>query len=879
MSPDSTRIDPAASAATASRPDLVNHPDAPAPGRARQAVRTVAQGGTATLAVVWLSVAAAAQEPAEAVADGPVEEVFVTGIRGALRRSIDVKRDSQGVVDAISAEDIGKFPDKNVAESLQRITGVTIQRQFGEGQGVAIRGASQNMTLTTLNGQNVASTGWFAFEPARRSFNYALLPSELVGSIKVHKSAQADLVEGGIGGTVVINTRKPLEMGDSSVYAAGQAAYTSDSGSVDPQLSGLASFKNDNGTVGVLVSGVFQRRQLQRMGNEAFWPWGAGPVGFEQDRKRSAANVIAQFDATEKLTLTATWLDMRMRADNTNYALWLLRGDDDTRSRNGTPVAGAVGAAFYQARPREATMAAAVYDLEAEYVGDGYFAAFQVGSTDSSGGTDFEMVVNDGLVPSLEGSSYDFSDGAQTWRLAGIDFETYDPGTLVMGTGPLFNKTPKTDEERYLQADVEFDLYRPPLVSIKTGVRFADHQTASRRFEFVQSAGFEPRFPTAGSTGGTVEVGLDGRSIMALDADAVKHRAKASITGEVEDLGAHSRIDETNVAAYAMATFEADRWRGNAGLRYVRTNAESGYYLGGGAERSAADYAEWLPSVNVTFDLKDDIVLRAAAARVMTRPQYVDMYVNPNVTGAYDDLPDNQFWIVGNVGLQPFAANQFDASIEYYFDMGSFVSATLFQKNVENFVGRHEYRAAATAIPFPLAGGEAAAGWTVQELVNGDSATIRGVELQYQLELYNGFGAILNYTFTDAETDDPGVYPDGQPTLSDSSEGSANLTLYYETDYFQVRGAYNYRSEYMLREVGAYGNRLHDAFGTFDLSASWYATESLSVSLEATNLLQPNARQVGNNAAYTPESGFSAGFPLYEYLTARRILLGVSYKR
>lgn len=837
--------------------------------------------GTAALMIASIALLAPAQEAEVAQPEfaGEIEEVVVMGIRGALRQSIDVKRDSDGVVDAITAEDIGKFPDKNVAESLQRVTGVTIQRQFGEGQGVAIRGASQNMTLTTLNGQNVASTGWFAFEPARRSFNYALLPSELVGNIKVHKSSQADLVEGGIGGTVVINTRKPLDMGNERIHAAAQGAYTSDSGSIDPQLSGLASWENERGNAGFLVSGVYQGRELKRMGNEAFWPWGAGPVGFAQDRRRSAVNAIGQLDATEKLTLTATWLDMQMRADNTNYALWLTKGDSDTRIRNGTPVAGALGVAFYQARPREATMVAAVYDLKAEYTGDRWYAEFQVGRTDSSGGTDFEMVVNDARTPSIGASSYDFTSGTHAWRLNEVDFETYDPGTLAMGTGLLFNKTPKTDDESYLQADVEFDIYRAPIASFKTGVRFADHQTTSRLVAFTLRPDFDPTFSTSRLADGRMEVGLDGRQILALDVDAVREWAKAGIDGEAEDLASMSQIDEENAAAYAMVTFEGDRWRGNAGVRYVQTDAASTYYVDGRIAESDANYAEWLPSVNWAFEATPEVTLRAAAARAMTRPRYVDMYVNPNVTGANDEHPDNQFWIVGNVGLQPYLATQFDASAEYYFDEGSFASATVFLKNVENFVGRREYAAAASAIPYRLAGEEAANGWTVQELVNGDAGTIRGIELQYQLELYSGFGTVVNYTYTDSETDDPAVFPDGQPMLADASQNSANLTLYYESYRFRVRGSYNYRSEYMLREVGAYGNRLHDDYGTLDMSASWHVTDSLSVNFDAQNLVPQNAKQFGNNAAFTPNSGFASGFPLYEYQTATRLMLGVSYKR
>ena len=222
--------------------------------------------------------AVAADAAATTAAPENIEKIEVRGIRASQQANLNAKRFSDSTVDAITAEDIGKFPDKNVAESLQRIPGVTIQRQFGEGAGVSIRGAGQDLTLTTLNGQNVASTGWFVLEPAKRSFNYELLPSELVGNLEVYKSSQADLAEGGVGGTVVVNTRKPLDMDSMTFFASAEAQYQSDSGETDPQFSGLGSWKNDDETFGVLVSGVMQNRSLQRQGDEAFWEWGAGPV-------------------------------------------------------------------------------------------------------------------------------------------------------------------------------------------------------------------------------------------------------------------------------------------------------------------------------------------------------------------------------------------------------------------------------------------------------------------------------------------------------------------------------------------------------------------------------------------------------------------------
>lgn len=839
-------------------------------------------------AVAMLGTALSVQAQDTASTDGgDFEEIVVTGIRGGLKAALTTKRNSNAIVDAISSEDIGKFPDKNVAESLQRVSGVTIARQFGEGQGVAIRGASQNMTLTTLNGQNVASTGWFVFEPPRRSFNYALLPSELVGNIEVYKSSQADLPEGGIGGTVVINTRKPLELDDLSIYGSLEGTHTNDSDEIDPQASALVSWKNDQGNLGVLVSGVYQRRQMQRQGNEAFWEWGAGPVGFVQDRKRSALNATVQFQPSENLDVTLNYVRMQMDADNTNYALWLTQGNTswsgvdvpDSCLLQGTPVCGPLGGAYYQARPREATMKSSVYDFDSTYTGDGYVIDFQIGKTTSSGGTDFEMVLDDTQVTPIPGGTYDFTGDRQTWDFNGFDISSYAPDTLNMGTGPNFNRTPKTDEEFYAQFDVERDVEWGLITSIKTGAKYTDHKVTSLRYEFTQDASFNNALSVSQYRDGTIDVGQGDYQIAFYDFEAIKDLAKASITGEVEDLGAHSEIKEKNFAAYSMVNFEGDGFRGNAGVRWTHTSATSYYYIDGQLTSSNAKYNEFLPSFNVAVDLSDDLILRTSAARVMTRPQYVDMYVNPNVTGTNDDLPNNQFWIVGNVGLEPFISDQFDVSVEYYFAEGSILSAAFFLKDVKNFVTNTEYAADASDIPFNLVNpDEIANGWTVQERINGQTAMVKGFELQYQQDFGNGFGSVVNYTFTDSAADDAEIFADGNEVLSDASKHSFNVTGYYESEVFQVRASYNYRSKYMLRETGAYANRIHKGFGSLDISASWFVTDQISIDLDVNNLLEQDAEQFGNNAFYTANSGFTNGFPLYAYETARRISLGVSFK-
>ncbi len=848
----------------------------------RAVTRTsVASAGLLSLLGVGVAAPALAQEEA-------LEEITVKGIRGSLRQNIDIKRNSNAIVDAITAEDIGEFPDKNVAESLQRVPGVTIQRQFGEGAAVSIRGAGNELTLTTLNGNHVASTGWFVLEPAKRSFNYELLPSEVVGEIEVYKSSQADLDEGGVGGTVDIKTRKPLDLEALSFHGSIEFQDQSDSDEQDPQASAMFSWKDDAERFGVLVSGLAQQRHLQRQGNEAFWEWGAGPVAFEQERNRTAYTAALQFRPNESFEVLANVVELEMEADNTNYALWLTQGNTSWSGvpvpeeciLNGTPVCGPLGVAFYQMRPREATMQSDVYDLSLNYYGDNFEAGFVVGETSSNGGTDFEMVVDDGLAPPIPNGSYDFTGGGQTWNTGDFDISTYDPGVVVIGTGTAFNKTPKTDEEAYVQGDLTFDVDMGFVSAIKAGAKFTDHNTTSRRFEFDQVEGFNPVVSTDGMNTGTIAVGSGDMEIVRLDPEQLKDIAKASITGETEDLGAYSEIDEANYAAYVMADFETDRFRGNFGVRYVTTEATSTYYVNGQKAETEEDYSEVLPSLNVAFDVNDTLVLRTSIARTMARPQYVDMYVNPNVLGTNDDVPNNQFWVIGNVGLKPFVADQLDIALEWYFAESSMLSVGYFFKDVENFVNFSERHADSSEIPFPLDNDPVAeedAGWTVQEKTNGKSADIQGFEVQYQHDFGNGFGVLANATFADTETDED-TFVDGNPYLSDSSDTAFNVSGYFENELLQLRLAYNDRSDYMIRETGSYGNRLHGDYSSLDFSGAWFVTDHITLTLDANNLTEETSHQFGNNTTPTPNSGFTGDFPLFEYEMARTITLGMNFR-
>jgi iron complex outermembrane receptor protein len=208
------------------------------------------------------------------------EVVVVTGIRASLQQSLNQKKNAESIVEVITAEDIGKMPDKNVADSLSRVAGVTTtsagsaEGSFGENEHVQMRGLLSQMTLTTLNGHTVSSGDWYGPNIANggRSVSYTLLPSDLVGRIVVHKSSQADLLEGGAAGTVDIQTRKPLEFRDKLTTSASvEAAYSTAAKSTDPAVTALVNWKSDDNKFGILGQLFSQTRKLQRAGSEGVW--------------------------------------------------------------------------------------------------------------------------------------------------------------------------------------------------------------------------------------------------------------------------------------------------------------------------------------------------------------------------------------------------------------------------------------------------------------------------------------------------------------------------------------------------------------------------------------------------------------------------------
>jgi iron complex outermembrane receptor protein len=204
----------------------------------------------------------------------PIEEVIVSGVRESLRKALDVKREANSIVDAISSEDIGVFPDENVAESLQRIPGIALTRERGEGSRLSIRGLGPEQNLTLVDGQRIASQQLFEGEQPSRSFNFALLASEVISSAEVYKSPEARIDEGGVGGTINLRLLRPLELRQTLATASLEGGYSDLADEYDPRYALNFGTKWGEDRWGAIISLARTERTIR---NDA-----VGPLSFSQ---------------------------------------------------------------------------------------------------------------------------------------------------------------------------------------------------------------------------------------------------------------------------------------------------------------------------------------------------------------------------------------------------------------------------------------------------------------------------------------------------------------------------------------------------------------------------------------------------------------------
>jgi iron complex outermembrane receptor protein len=872
-------------------------------------------------AILTLSVAMNAQAQ-QAATDKEPETVVVSGIRGSLQQSLSVKRNASSNVDVITAEDVGKMPDKNVADSLQRVPGVNISTSgagsggFDENDRVSMRGTAPSLTQTLINGHAVSTGDWFVLDQVGgavgRSASYSLLPSEIVGQVVVYKAPTADQVEGGSSGSIDIKTRHPLDFKNAiSMEATVQAVYSDLAEKTDPQFSGLFNWKNEAGTLGLMVQGFSEKRSLRRDGQEllqwtqvaptnaavktnpdlanVWFPRLIGSSLFQQERKRKGGLIDLQFKPSRDFSLEATYFRSKMDASNynTNYMTDMngsgmlgsgVAPDPGYVIRNGTLVSASFTNKGTAAAPlrygivdnivREGAYAQTeFFDLDGKWrATDRLVFTAKAGSTKGKGVTPSQGVFEGDVNNS--GASYQLNGlgSPATVKFPNINTAVFTgtPLDWVFGVSPASTD----DKETYGQIDAAFQLDSGPLRELKFGIR-GTHHTRSN-FEVAQGPNWANTDVGGTSTNpawnGTTYPGNFGsdlggdfpKNVWALDPAILQawgdlHSNRDVSRTYYQDM---FNLKENTKAFYVQGELEGEGWSGNVGLRIVRTEGTSnGYQIlpnqpaggnlpaypwGGFVKQTAIDNNTTipLPSLNLKFDLRSDLVARLGVSRTMTRPDYGAL------GGAVLLTDETHTGNGGNAQLKPVKSTNLDASLQWYFAPRALLSAGLFYMDLKDYVG---YGSSVGNFLDTRASQEqnkaVFADYTITSPINV-GAKVKGMELAAQIPVGMGFGIDGNVTLTDSHLDF-GACPamqfstSGDPCdMLGASKTTANGGIFFENDKFNARLSYAWRSSFLAAQDR--GTPLYqDSTGTLSASFNYNISKNIVLTLSGQNLNNP----------------------------------------
>lgn len=879
------------------------------------------------LALCGVTGAVGAQEVAPAL-----EEVVVTGIRGSLKESLDTKRNAVAIVDAINAQDLGKFPDKNVADSLSRITGVSVTRGFGEGEKIAVRGTSPNQNRTLLNGAAVASADWFVLDNPSRAFNYTLLPSNIVSSLEVYKSPRADIQEGSLGGTVMLRTRRPLEMEANSGSLQVQGMYSETSEEVDPLVSGLYSWKNEGETLGFNISLTKQDRTLLREGTEILgferqdfgrgevWnPRALGDAYFTQERERETALLTGQWRPTERGEFTATYLNSELDANNTNHNnyQWFNGQAGGGTIEPGSAqllgdgvVAGQVADNYaeYYVIDRESYSETESLDLEYVHDFDGVSLSLRAGHTEAEGGTSSDRQY--GFDTFLSGSSF---NGLNSTAFVGGSPET-DEQLLGRGLGWMMeNQRIMSDEEDYAGLDLQFDADAGIFHTFKTGLYYRDHDKGQFqngvRFHWLTDAMHSADATEYG--GGSDTSGwnrwLYGNLSAGTLGDYAYNESGAPYpllnVGKAESVifprEAYANaatilflpdtwdVNEKIYAAYFSGDFEGEGFRGNVGVRVVQTDvASTGYNWEGDWLAASLDM---IGGYELLEDLVDD---RDSYNVTLATEDHDYTEVLPNLNVAFDLTDDSILrFSAARVMARPDyikIANQSTANL----DTGTGVRGNpyLDPELANQFDVAYEWYFADNSV---LAvtwfqkdiSNSLVSSTTVESMYdpkldrdvdvtfvqpnNGNGVDVSGLEVSYQ-QSFGDFGVIANYTYTDADSRDARdpVSRPGSGLVPGSSQHMANLSGYFENSWISARLSYNYRTEW-YDGLSEFGSEMYiDDYGQLDANVTVTVWDNVDLVLEGINLTGEELEQ------FHIDTGRKARL----YDNGARYVVGVNYR-
>lgn len=838
---------------------------------------------TAALPAFAQSATGPSATPAQAAANDEPAEIVVTGQRAALASAQAVKRDAPQIVDSIVAQDIGKFPDNAVSESLQRITGVQVFRDAGETNRVVIRGLPN--VVTTLNGREI-------FTGSGRGFAFQDLPAEAVSQLNVYKTSSADLIEGGIAGLVNIDLHKPFDFKGLSVAATARGVYSDYAKKVDPIAGLLISDRWDTniGEIGALIDVSYRRQHYLQpdafsdprnpvtIGGQSFLVSNAiGAFYTRGHRERPQINGALQWKPTDNLELYVDGLYAKYKEKReldfffgvpgtaqtvTNLQLYSASDPGGCSDVNGAQLCELKSGTFSNGYTATSTQAIMQHSHDAQistgakFTSDRLRLSTDLTYTDSSFGEDIFIIDS-----SYAGQTFNLvsnDHGHVNYTINGNDYA--NPSAFALQG--LFQTNDRNHGDSVAwRGDLSYEM-DGPLKSITAGLRYVNRNASAHGGTQNSTPA-----PVAGTVPSSVfgndfwgktpdDLGIAGipqaltPDINYLLANKAKIRTYYGIsTGAApEDPTRAYAASENSYALYAQGKYGFNLGSiavdGLFGLRYVENNRDidatsnnSGVYSPVSAHTVDRD---WLPNASIRAHLTPTLQARFSYAKTASRPDFGSL--NPSLSLAAPTVNRLGYGSGGNPDLSEIKSDNLDASLEWYFGRASSLTLTAFHRDISGYIQNYSSQETFGGVPY-----------TITRPQSAGSGTLKGIEVSYQ-QFYDflpgalsGLGLQLNYTYIKGQTQAPAVAGGANviTPLGNVSKNNGNAVLIYEKYGVSARLAYNYRSKFIDSfnpggvQTPAYN--VIKAQDHLDFSISYDILPSISLTADATNITKERA--------------------------------------
>lgn len=838
--------------------------------------------------------------------DANLEEVIVVGkYQASLQSALERKRGSASVIEAISAEDIGQLPDVSITESLARLPGVAQDRDRGNGSQISIRGMGGQLGLTTLNGREVATV------EEDRNIRYDQFPSELINAAQVYKTPQAKIAEGGVSGTVNLETISPLDYDErviavnlrGSSYSLGKDIDDAAGGGIGTRysVSYIDKFADDTLGVAIGIAGqnqpiATQRAELWNYGDtwhNTQWndeegknfnaPWGGSALVRGGEDSRVGGMAVVQWEPTENFALSYDFfysqLDISEEQRGFDFNIdpdyarqWDINDSVATQFTNSDEnaedvLSAHVGLSSLRSLNEKFTQTDDLmsHGLTADWFVGGWNLVGAVSHSATNRDRMWQSVRTVNTSENLGGTFGANSDDRMTFALdTGIDLT--DPAQNRVDNLTVNPLSVGEDAITAIEFSAERELNGSFFSSFEVGARVSERvkkQDAQTWDQFVVNNWDVALTDEFIIDAGAKSYWSDLPDYLTIDREAVIDYYFGSIEnptpGDNDDLLASWEVSEDIQSAYVQLNIDTQLgsipMRGNVGVRAVTTTTGTKGYqvlsastwveepVGSGvwvevlpsAEQVETEhsYDDFLPSVNLAFELRDDLVLRLGAAKTIARAP-LD-FLSPAVDIGQDQwAPNPGESASGNPYLEPFRATQGDTTLEWYFGDSNSIAATLYYKDMESYIARQ-----AGAESITVDGTD----YLLSLPVNGSGGYIKGYEISYQQAFdflpgpFSGLGVYANYANTSSNIEQ-GTPLNATPFgLTGLSEDVGTFTLWHYLNGFESRLSYNYRSEFqrdISRVAGEEG--VNAAEGYMDLAFSYELNENVKLMLQVQNL-------------------------------------------